>query len=215
MLLLTVALAGLATASSRLPRFAAASNATVKCPIIFDGRVPASATPTDFDAASGWNPFNPDYVKGQNTKWSEIVLLPDVGPSRFDAAGDSRALEVTISDKSIFQTQRGFRRAGLQFLKDSNNGSPAAKGARTLHWSVMQDSKRKLNLTHEYLMVWHEAADYSSNQFNFEIGTILGQTSLPKNNFKILNRQNKQIWSKAMEESGWQNFAITLDFDRK
>jgi hypothetical protein len=47
------------------------------------------------------------------------------------------------------------------------------------------------------------------------MGTILGQTSLAKNTFKLLNRSNRQIWSKPMEDSGWQNFAITIDFAKK
>lgn len=64
-------------------------------------------------------------------------------------------------------------------------------------------------------MVWHEASDYSANQFNFETGTILGQTGLAKDTFKVLNRQNKQIWSTPIEKTAWQNFAITLDFNKK
>ena len=63
--------------------------------------------------------------------------------------------------------------------------------------------------------MWHEAADYSANQFNFEVGTILGQTSLPKDTFKILNRQNRQVWATPIDYAAWQNFAITLDFSRK
>jgi Glycoside hydrolase 131 catalytic N-terminal domain len=132
----------------------AASPAVIKCPIIFDGRVPSTAQLSDFDSGNGggWMPFNPGYVKGGSLAWSDIILLPTVStPSRFDANG-TVPLEVTLSDKSIFQSQNGFRRAGLQFSKDSNTGSPATKGVVTLHWSVMQDSKRKLNLTHEYLV---------------------------------------------------------------
>lgn len=63
--------------------------------------------------------------------------------------------------------------------------------------------------------VWHEAADYSANQFNFQIGTIIGQTGLPKNNFKVLDRQNKQLWSTPVDNEAWQNFALTLDFSKK
>lgn len=129
--------------------------ATVQCPLVFDGRVPSSAEPADFDTPNGggWNPFNPDYVKGQGLLWSDIVLLPETDtPSRFDKEADSRPLEVTISDASIFMNQRGFRRAGLQFRGDANNGSPASTGVKTLHFSVKQDPERPLNLTHEYLV---------------------------------------------------------------
>lgn len=34
----------------------------------------------------------------------------------------------------------------------TNTGSPASKGVKTLHFSVRQDGKRGLNLTHEYLV---------------------------------------------------------------
>jgi hypothetical protein len=210
----TTRLAGLLAALMTTP---ALGKKDISCPIIFDGRVPATAALTDFDSANGggWNVFNPDYVKGETLEWSDIILLPnDNLTSPFDLAGESTALEVSISDDSIFQTQYGFRRAGLQFAQDSNQGSPASTGAVTLHFSVMQDESRAFNLSHEYLLVWHEAADYSSNQFNFEAGTIIGQESLPADTYKLLNRQNQLIWSTPMESGVWQNFAITLDFDR-
>jgi hypothetical protein len=188
------------------------------CPIIFDGRVPSEAKPADFDSnnGGGWMPFNSGYVKGENLKWSSIIQLPSVTtPSRFDSDKGTVPLEVTLSDKSIFMTQRGFRRAGLQFLKDSNDGSPAGKGKKTVHFSIMTDSMRKLNLTHEYLLVWHETAAYDANQFNFEVGSILGQSGLPKNTYKLLDRNNKQVWNTPVKDAVWQNFGITLDFSAK
>ncbi|KAK4150271.1 hypothetical protein C8A00DRAFT_46302 [Chaetomidium leptoderma] len=189
----------------------AAPGAAIKCPVVFDGRVKTSAVPTDFDSYST-SIFNPDYVKGQNLKWSEILQFPSASNARFDNA-TYKPFEVTISDDSIFQTQHGFRRAGLQFSGDANSGSAGSKGVKTLHFSLKWDAQRALNLSHEYLNVWHEAGDYSSNQFNFESGAILGQDSLPKDTWKLLDRQNKQIWSTPIVKDEWQNFAITLDFD--
>ncbi|KAK1689493.1 hypothetical protein BDP55DRAFT_546147 [Colletotrichum godetiae] len=198
--------------------------ATIQCPLIFDGRVPATATPRDFDApfGGGWNPYNPDYVKGANLSWSDIILLPGPVPvstrpgtrsSRFDAAEKKRPLEVTISDASIFMNQQGFRRAGLLFARDANEGSPAGEGVKTMHFSVRLDLERPLNLTHEYLNVWHETAAYDANQFNFQTGTIIDQPGLPKDSFKLLDRDNKLIWSTPVAMDGsWQNFALTLDF---
>ncbi|KAI0021075.1 hypothetical protein F4780DRAFT_740135 [Xylariomycetidae sp. FL0641] len=183
----------------------------VKCPIVLDGFVPADATPTDFDSYAT-SPFNPDYVRGDE-KFSTILKFPaDAGKSRFDN-DSTQAVEVTINDESIFQDQNGFRRAGLQIQGDENGGGPGTEGVRTLHWSVKQDPERPLNLTHEYLNVWHEAADYSANQFNFEQGTIIGKSGDEKT-FKILNRQNTQVWSTPIDAEAWQNFAITLDFDK-
>lgn len=204
----TLVFAALAAAVSGAP---CASNATIKCPIVFDGRIPASAALTDLDSSST-SPFNPDYVKGNSLKWSNIILFPSVPNSRFDNASH-KPLEVTLSDKSVFQSQNGFRRAGLQFAGDSNNGSPGYTGIKTLHFSVKQDPARALNLSHEYLNVWHEAADYSADQIMFETGTILGQTGLPKNTFKFFDRNMKQLWSTAVDSTAWQNFAVTLNIN--
>lgn len=156
----SIAIALLASVASATPlksnhRFHAFRQANTSCPVIFDGRVPANATLSDFDTANGggWNPFNPGYVKGETLAWSDILLLPETpSSSRFDASSGSVPLEVTISDESIFMTQNGFRRAGLQFNKDDNEASPASEGVVTLHFSVFQDESRPLNLTHEYLV---------------------------------------------------------------
>lgn len=214
---------------------ARALTAPVVCPVVFDGRVPASASLEDFNVADGggWNPFNPNYVKGQNLQWSDIILLPaGLEHSLFDSVNGSSAPEVTISDLSIFNSQNGFRRAGLQFRKDTNLGSPGSTGQKTLHFSILQDESRSFNLSHEYLVsrleplglslladisqnVWHEAADYSSNQFSFGAGTIIGREEWPAETWKLFNRQNELIWSTPIEAGVWQNFAITLDYDEK
>ncbi|UZP37922.1 hypothetical protein NXS19_005738 [Fusarium pseudograminearum] len=170
------------------------SKAKNTCPVVFDGRVPANASLTDFDKENGggWNPYNPGFVKGNNISWSEIIKLPQTTPSRFDVSGKTLPLEVTISDKSIFMKQLGFRRAGLQFSKDKNEGSPGSEGIKTLHFSLMQDKSRPLNLSHEYLNVWHEKA-------------VSPETS---------SSSSLLLWETPMLEGKWQNFAITLNFDK-
>ncbi|KAH7402948.1 hypothetical protein BKA66DRAFT_564831 [Pyrenochaeta sp. MPI-SDFR-AT-0127] len=181
------------------------------CPIVFDGRVPLNTIPTFFDTYATNTIFNPDYVKGNDLKWSEILKFPNI-TSRFD--GDKyTAVEVTLSDKSIFQKQNGFRRAGLQFLKDASDGE-GGKGVKTLHWSVKQDPARPLNLTHEYLNVWHETADYSANQIQFQAGSLIGKSNADKNNFKILDRNGNSLWSVAIDKTQWQNFATKLDYNK-
>jgi hypothetical protein len=206
--LLTVA--ATANAACTPPRNAA--TAAVKCPIVFEGRVGVDAQLADFDSYDT-SLFNAEYVKGENLQWSEIIQFPEAENAHFDDE-THKPFEVTISDDSIFQTQKGFRRAGLQFLEDTNTGSPGSTGVKTIHFSLRIDPQRALNLSHEYLLVWREAADYSSNQFNFETGAILGQASLPKDTYKVLDRQNKEIWSTPILEDSWQNFAVTLDHDQ-
>ncbi|KAF2123092.1 hypothetical protein BDV96DRAFT_536321 [Lophiotrema nucula] len=212
-LLATVLSAGSALAAPA-PQASAAPNATIKCPIVFDGRVPASFVqdPTLWDSYATNTIYNPDYVRNADLKWSQTLKFPTGDPSRFDGS-DFNAVEVTLSDKSIFQTQNGFRRAGLQFLKDASDG-PGTTGVKTLHFSVKQDPTRPLNLTHEYLNVWHEAADYSADQIQFQYGTIIGKSSSDKNNFKLLDRSGATIYSVAAAATGWQNFAFTLDYTK-
>ncbi|CAJ2501393.1 Uu.00g042460.m01.CDS01 [Anthostomella pinea] len=209
-ILLTGLLAAASTASaSTIPT--KRSTGVIQCPIILNGLVATTKTPTDFDSYAT-SPFNPDYIRGSEA-FSTTLKFPNVTNSRFDNA-TYKAVEVTIDDASIFQEQNGFRRAGLQIQGDTNTDGPGTTGVRTLHWSVKQDAERALNLTHEYLNVWHETSDYSANQFNFEAGTIIGTSGSDKNNFKILNRQNTLVWSTTIDASAWQNFAVTLDFDK-
>lgn len=189
----------------------ASPRADPKCPIVFDGRVPVGTAPTFFNTYATNTIFNPDYVKGNNLAWSDILKFPNTS-SRFDGTKYT-AVEVTISDKSIFQQQNGFRRAGLQFLKDASDGE-GGKGVKTLHWSVKQDPARPLNLTHEYLNVWHETADYSADQIQFQAGTLIGKSSADKNSFKLLDRSGNQLWSVPIDKTQWQNFAATLDYNK-
>ncbi|EOD52322.1 hypothetical protein UCRNP2_876 [Neofusicoccum parvum UCRNP2] len=181
---------------------------TTQCPILLDGRVPSNATLASFDTENGI--FNPDYVKGNNVTWSQILEEPDVAPSKFDVP-EYKPIEVTINDDSIFQKQYGFRRAGLQFAADSSNDT-SDSGIVTLHWSVKQDAQKPLNLSHEYLNVWHEAADYSANQFNFNTGYRIGTNGTDKESWQLLGRDSNLLWSAPIDFENWQNFALTLDY---
>ncbi|KAH8596674.1 hypothetical protein B0O99DRAFT_619640 [Bisporella sp. PMI_857] len=194
-----------------------------KCPITLDGRIPRATQLQAFDTSA--SPFNPNYTKGQNLTWSEILLFPKAQPSRFDHPG-YKPLEVTVSDESIFapgggSPQIGFRRAGLLM----GNGSDESNiGVKTFHWSVKQDLGRKMNLTHEYMNVWHEANDYASNQFSLNIGVMLEQDQPKDSNvstigldaklWKALDRRNNIVWTRKLVWDEWQNFAVTLDYEK-
>ncbi|KAK4105931.1 glycoside hydrolase family 131 protein [Parathielavia hyrcaniae] len=204
---------GLLAAAVSVSARACSGAGEIKCPIVFDGRVKTTTQLTDFDSYAT-SQFNPDYVKGNDLKWSVIIKFPSTrANARFDGA-THKPFEVTLNDQSVFQTQYGFRRAGLLFNGDTNEGSPGSAGVKTIHFSLKWDAQRALNLSHEYLLVWHEAGDYSANQFNFEAGAILGQPSLPEDTYKLLDRNNKQIWSTKILKNHWQNFAVTLDFNQ-
>jgi hypothetical protein len=210
--------------------FAAVSSAApnslsaVKCPITLDGRVLHGTNLSTFDTTA--SPFNPDYSKGQNLTWSQIIKFPAATPSKFDIPVD-KAIEVTIDDRSIFvpgggTPQIGFRRAGLLL----GNGTDATiVGVKTFHWSVKQDLKAKVNLTHEYMNAWHETNDYSANQFSFNAGVMLEQdhptdsnvttTGLDKRLWKFLDRYDDVIWITWIDWEDWQNFAVTVNYVKK
>lgn len=206
---------GISNGTNTTTTTTATTTGAVSCPVVLDGRVPSAFTLTEFDTANAL--FNPDYVKGNNVSWSDALLFPSsVATSRFDAAaGAYKSVEVTINNASIFQSQYGFRRAGLQFASDTNENSTGYVGVKTLHWSVQTDAARALNMSHEYLNVWHEAADYSADQIMFQTGTMIDQPDLAVNAWKLFDRDNTLLWSTPVESGVWQNFAITLDIDAK
>ena len=214
--------AGCATLSTAI----SIPNSGIKCPIVMDGRVPISIALSAFDTAA--STFDPNYVLEQNLTWSQILEFPKVEPSKFDIPAD-KVIEVTLSDSSIFvpgggEPQVGFRRAGLLLAK--NNGSDATDvGVKTFHWSVRQDPNAKMNLTHEYMNAWHEGNDYSANQFSLDTGIMLSQdaptdsnvttTGLDKRLWKFLDNDNDVLWTTLIEWDEWQNFAVTVDYDKE
>ncbi|ORY07002.1 hypothetical protein BCR34DRAFT_570903 [Clohesyomyces aquaticus] len=216
-------------ASSNPIRFHPSHHQTspIKCPLIFDGRIPLNTSLLDFDSAAT-SPYSPQYVKGENLTWSSIIQFPpSYPPSRFDPPSNYKPFEVTISDRSLFRVsqgvQTGFRRAGL-LLKDDKNpaGADAAdKGVVTFHWSVSQDLARGMNLSHEYMNVWHERADYAGNQFSFLAGIVLKvdggngvDEKVEKESWKVVGRTNNVVFRTEILWRGWQNFAVVLDYDK-
>lgn len=90
------------------------------------------------------------------------------------------------------------------------------------HWSVLQDLTRPLNLTHEYMNVWHERADYAGNQFSFSMGLLLEvdggdgiNTRAKREALRVQDRQNKIIFETPIRWVEWQNFGIQLDYDAR
>ncbi|KAK2782430.1 hypothetical protein FQN53_009768 [Emmonsiellopsis sp. PD_33] len=219
---------------------AASLAAAQTCPLQFEGRIPADATPESFDASTSL--FNTDYNKGAgqlsqsrastqeslwltkspDLKWSDIIVFPETEPSLFDQATGTLPFEITISDASIFapspdNVQTGFRRAEL--LPMSNDGAdPSTSGLKTLHFSLQKDIARPFNLSHEYQLVFVESADFSTNQFALKTGTILGGDAGAEPD-RLLLQSNvaspTELFSAPFEEGVWHNFGLVLDFDEK
>jgi hypothetical protein len=215
----------------------------IQCPTIFDGRVRSNTSIVDFDNPNV-SPYSTKYVKGENLTWSSIIEFPCFGgpcsgpqprrrtrpglSSRFDEPHAHKPFEVTISDASLFRAggrlQTGFRRAGLLLRDDVNDpGADAAdSGVVTFHWSVRQDSSKPLNLTHEYMNVWHERADYAGNQWTFSMGLLLPvdggdgiDTRKKRESFRVQDNKNKIVFTTPINWKGWQNFAIQLDYRKR
>lgn len=133
---------------------------------------------------------------------------------QFDGAAN-RAIEVTISDDSIFNQQTGFRRAEL--LPASNSGTdPSTQGVKTLHFSIMVDVARPLNLSHEYQLAFLESNDFSTNQVVVKVGTILGGGGAANPaSLQVFGNVNEgaNLLFEAPLGNGFHNFAITLDFN--
>ncbi|KAK7957998.1 hypothetical protein PG988_012846 [Apiospora saccharicola] len=198
----------------------ASLGASQKCKLQFDGRVPTGFAAAKFDADNGI--FNPSNVVGKGLKLSEVIKMPAVNGSLFDTK--TKPVEVTINDKSIFapsatNVQTGFRRAEL--LIASNNGTDgSAQGVKTLHFSVMKDAAKPLNLTHEYQLVFLEDNSFSTNQFVLKTGTILGgDAKADPDTLQLFGNVNSKplqtLFSTKFTEGVFHNFAVTNDFNKK
>ncbi|KAJ3562105.1 hypothetical protein NPX13_g8690 [Xylaria arbuscula] len=170
-----------------------------QCDLQFDGRVPSDFTAATFNTDNGI--FDPNNVFGQ---------------------GQNLFFNLFGNDDSIFapsadNVQTGFRRAEL--LIASNDGLDASTtGVKTLHFSVMKDASRPLNLSHEYQLVFLESNDFSTNQFALKTGTILGaEESGDPDTLQLFGNVNADpvqvLFATPFAEDVFHNFAVTLDFD--
>jgi hypothetical protein len=165
-------------------------------------------------------------VQLQNTATSLVLkTYPVLDDSSYltDIQFDTKTVpvEVTINDKSIFapsanNVQTGFRRAEL--LIASNSGTDASTtGVKTLHFSVMKDLQRPLNLTHEYQLAFLESNDFSTNQFVLKTGTILGASTANPDTLQLVGNVNSNpvqtLFSTPFTPGVFHNFALTLDFN--
>lgn len=191
----------------------------ISCPLVFDGRVPKTATGSNFE--SGKLPYDPSYVLGANLTWKDALRFPN-GPQALFDNSTTKAVEVTIDDRSIFtpspdNRQTGFRRAEL--LPKPTNATDSVTGIKTLHWSMKTDQYRQLNYSHEYQLVWLENQDYSANQFTIGTGTPYGSNSTSDKDARMLfllgtsaTVPQQTLWKTPFTEGVWHNFGLVLDY---
>lgn len=190
--------------------------------IIWDGRIPYPMTLTAFDSYNT-SRYGAEFVLGAGQKFSEILRFPDVMRSIFDLPTNSKPVEVTINDKSIFapggNPQKGFRRSEL--IPITNNGTDATvQGVTTFHFSMRPDMARPLNMSHQYELVFIETNDFSSHVWTIKAGTPFGSSVHPSPEAKYLRLESSTAGGKAGQTlfqvpwltSTWHNFAITTDW---
>jgi hypothetical protein len=182
------------------------------CTLQFDARVTAGTSLSSFDTTS--NLFSSSNVFGAGLAFSDLLQLPDVAPSLFDV--NTIPIEVTISDDSIFNNQTGFRRAEL--VPVSNTGTDdSTLGVKTVHFSLIKDSERPLNTSHEYQLFFLESNDFTTNQVVLKTGTILGTNTIDPDTLQLFGNVNEAapgpLFSTPFTEDVFHNFALTLNFD--
>ncbi|SZF01026.1 unnamed protein product [Blumeria hordei] len=182
-----------------------------QCRLQFDARVPQGTSVGNFDVKTSL--FRTTDVIGKGLKFSEVIQLPKSGASLFDEK--STPFEVTISDKSIFNDQVGFRRAEvLPVSVTGDDTDPSSLGIKTLHFSLKSDPLKALNTSHEYQLVFMEDSAFSTNQFVLKTGTILGQKQDPKDLVLMGNVDDGEILFTTPFTAGvFHNFALKLNFD--
>lgn len=154
-------------------------------------------------------------------KWSSTLSFPQqISPAVFDYDGGGKPLAIQIDENSILRpsgkgAETGYRRTNLIFT--GNTGSDAStSGVVTYHWSIRQARDRPLNLTHEYLSVFHERVNGQGHHFQVTAGAMVGKLKrYPAKNWKVLDRNQNILWQTPILFNEWENFAITLDYPKQ
>ncbi|ORY19452.1 hypothetical protein BCR34DRAFT_471879 [Clohesyomyces aquaticus] len=166
--------------------------------VVFDGRVSKAAVAADFDADGSL--FDPEFTKGQG------------------------GCCVVFLDASIFapggtNPQTAVRRAELMPNPSLSNSNTTTTGVKTLHFSLKPSTLRPLNLSHEYLLVFLERADFTANQISLKTGTLLGSDGATKDELVLLGNSKggnaaKTLFSTAFDAVDFTNFALVMDFEK-
>lgn len=191
------------------------------CNVSWDGLVPRSATGATFDNGTIL-PYNNEYDLGQNQTWADVLRFPNVPQSRFDRGHDTKAVEITLSDGSIFKpgasdAQVGFRRTEL-LAQPAAGLSALTTGKQTVHFSILKDLARPLNGSHEYYVFWNERVDYAHNPVAVSYGELFGSDDPAAKNTLHIRGNDGTVPQPTFYETPflaglWHNIALTLDYD--
>lgn len=100
----------------------------------------------------------------------------------------------------------------------ANNGTDDfTLGVKTLHFSLMKDAQRPLNLSHEYQLVFLESSDFSTNQVVLKTGTVLDQTVADPDTLMLFSnvKNATMLFNTKFTAGVFHNFGLTLDFNKK
>lgn len=100
----------------------------------------------------------------------------------------------------------------------NNNANDTSSGIKTLHFSIKPSADRPLNVSHEYLMVFLERADFGANLVALKTGTQIGSNGTTKNDLLLLGNSAKGVntlFSTPFTEGVFTNFALKMDFVQK
>lgn len=81
----------------------------------------------------------------------------------------------------------------------------------------MHDATRPLNVSHDYLIVFLETADFSANQFRIKTGTTIGSEGATKNELLVLGNtaQATTYFLTPFVADAFTNLALKMEFNAK
>lgn len=124
------------------------------------------------------------------------------------------------SDKSVFLSgseglETALRRAELLV----NNKNETVSGHKTWHFSFRTDPARPLNYSHEYLLAFHEAADYQADFWTVKVGAEMEGPAVADQVLRVEGYKwdvpVKKFFRAPLTDGVWHNMGIDLDFDKK
>ncbi|CAA7261556.1 unnamed protein product [Cyclocybe aegerita] len=223
-----VAISLLFTLSSVMGVLSAPTRASVRGPILYDGRAPLNFSAADLDASK--EPFL-TVVKGSNnaSQYTQLLGTTELPTPLWNTAGNlqtEQVLAASIDNSSIFTpggfAQNGFRRTDIIAQQ---GGSPAnllnitQVGTTVFHFSVKTDETRPLNDTHEYQPVFIEPND-GTHIFDLQLGSPFTNPTgdLPAanaRNFRVRNHAGQTLFESELTNGNWHNFAVQVDWDNR